>query len=208
MVKTKGQLLSLGASGTIGKAITYSSWKGRPYAKQFKVPIDPKAAVQLGIRDLLRYLSQQWKGLSEDDQVTWRPVARVADITPFDSYIGLNLSRYIAGKGITQAYPAAEDANTIAIAFAAPEIKERYLNLKISATYAAGGWATFIYRSDNFGFDPHPDNLVHAFTTKFLPQFVIVKDVPPYHANWYYRGASSNATGTLKTTATQWGYTW
>lgn len=208
MVKTKGQLLSLGASGSIGKALTYSSWKGRPYAKQFKVPTDPKALPQLGIRDLMRYLSQEWAGLSQADKESWTAHGQQFTLPPYDAYMSANLSRYVDGKGITKAYPAAEQANAITVLWGTATVYERYLTIAISAIPANAGWATFIYRSQFSGFDPHPDNMIQAFTTGFIPQSVTIRDTPPTHANWYYRAGSTNPTGKLYLTAAQKAVTW
>jgi hypothetical protein len=46
MAKTSGPLFSMDASGTIGKAIVYSKWKGVNYVRQWLKPNNPQGAAQ------------------------------------------------------------------------------------------------------------------------------------------------------------------
>jgi hypothetical protein len=54
MAKLKAPLLSLGASGQIGKSIVYFPWKGINAARQHVVPANPKSAGQVIQRDFLK----------------------------------------------------------------------------------------------------------------------------------------------------------
>lgn len=54
MAKLKAPLLSLGASGAIGKAIVFFPWKGLNVAREFVVPANPNTATQQAQRGLLR----------------------------------------------------------------------------------------------------------------------------------------------------------
>ena len=42
MAKVTGPLLSLEASGTVGDALTFSRWVGRPYVRRYTVPTAEK----------------------------------------------------------------------------------------------------------------------------------------------------------------------
>lgn len=42
MAKVTGPLMSLEASGTIGNALTFSRWVGRPYVRRYTVPSNPQ----------------------------------------------------------------------------------------------------------------------------------------------------------------------
>lgn len=46
MAKLKAPLLSLGASGAIGKSLVYFSWKGLDCVREYVVPANPKTAGQ------------------------------------------------------------------------------------------------------------------------------------------------------------------
>ena len=47
MAKLKAPLLSLGASGALGKAIVFFDWKGLDVAREYVIPANPKTAPQL-----------------------------------------------------------------------------------------------------------------------------------------------------------------
>lgn len=46
MAKVTGPLMSLEASGTIGDALTFSRWVGRPYVRRYTVPANPQTLIQ------------------------------------------------------------------------------------------------------------------------------------------------------------------
>lgn len=46
MAKVTGPLMSLEASGTIGDALTFSRWVGRPYVRRYSVPGNPQTLIQ------------------------------------------------------------------------------------------------------------------------------------------------------------------
>lgn len=46
MAKVTGPLMSLEASGTIGNALTFSRWVGRPYVRRYTVPGNPQTMGQ------------------------------------------------------------------------------------------------------------------------------------------------------------------
>lgn len=58
MPKVTAPLLSFGASGQIGNAQVYSSWKGIPYARRYVVPANPKTVKQTANRAVWQMLNQ------------------------------------------------------------------------------------------------------------------------------------------------------
>jgi len=53
MAKVTGPLMSLGASGSVAKTITFSIWKGRPYVRELVTPSNPRTEVQVETRSYL-----------------------------------------------------------------------------------------------------------------------------------------------------------
>ena len=53
MAKLKAPLLSLGASGAIGKSVVFFNWKGLDVAREFVVPANPKSTDQTTQRGYL-----------------------------------------------------------------------------------------------------------------------------------------------------------
>lgn len=59
MAKVIGPLLSIGASGQIGKSQIYAKWRGVPYARRYAVPSNPNTIEQQISRNTFKTL-QQW----------------------------------------------------------------------------------------------------------------------------------------------------
>lgn len=55
-----GPLLSIDASGTIAKTITYSRWRGIKYARQRVIPANPNSTDQQAIRSVFSNLNRIW----------------------------------------------------------------------------------------------------------------------------------------------------
>lgn len=60
MGKLTGALLSMGASGSIGKTLVYSKWKGVAYARQHVIPANPRTTKQVNNRSVWSMLGQAW----------------------------------------------------------------------------------------------------------------------------------------------------
>lgn len=71
MAKTSGPLLSLGASGTIAGAMTFSKWKGVGYVRQRVIPANPNSTAQQLTRGVFRNASNIWKGGSSLFTAPW-----------------------------------------------------------------------------------------------------------------------------------------
>ena len=86
MAKTTGPLFSLTASGTVGKTITYSNWKGRPYVRRRVIPLNPMLAGQMAVRNALRCIAQSiiWLNLTTRvcPTATAKDKTKIAAITP------------------------------------------------------------------------------------------------------------------------------
>lgn len=108
MASITGPLHSDDASGKFAGSIVYSKWKGRNYARQLVTPSNPKSAAQVGIRVMMKWLSQIWSSLSAPDKATWDTLAEASQVSSFNAMVGNNLARWQANAGPTQAYPAAE----------------------------------------------------------------------------------------------------
>ncbi len=105
MVKLFAPALSLGASGTIGNAITFSKWKGRAYLRERVIPANPKSGLQVGFRSMFKFLAQTWQDLSAPDQANYEALADSLAISPFNAFVKLNQQRWRNFLGPTQAWP-------------------------------------------------------------------------------------------------------
>lgn len=80
MAKLKAPLLSLGASGAIGKALVFFPWKGINAVREYVVPANPKTAGQIAQRGHLEDAVDEWHGAdyTASDVTAWNRLAGVA----------------------------------------------------------------------------------------------------------------------------------
>jgi len=65
MAKVFAPFLSIGASGTVAKTLTASTWKGREYMKQRFVPNNPKSDRQVARRATMSDGVSKWRFRSD-----------------------------------------------------------------------------------------------------------------------------------------------
>lgn len=198
MVKLNGPLFSLDASGTIGDAITFSKWKGRPYARERVIPANPQSGPQVGMRAMLKFLSQEWTNLSAANQATWVTRAAATAISSFNAFISYNQTRWRSFKSPSKEDPAAEagvggDAPTTT-----PTGGVRQVQLSIADGVAVPTWGWLIY-SGATGFTPAYSNLIAVVPRTGTPTVFIHGGLTA--ATYYYRvgGISDDGVkGTLE----------
>ena len=160
MVKVLGPMFSFEASGTIGKIATFSKWKGRPYVRQRVVPANPKSALQVATRAMLRFLSQAWATVGATPQASWDDLAAASQISPFNAYVGRNQSRFREVQAPAQTYPAAETGTqpvaTLDSAVGGPS----YIDVTFTITTLNAVWGVMIFRSPTGTFTPSRANCI------------------------------------------------
>jgi hypothetical protein len=80
--------MSLGASGTIGKTLTASKWKGQPYFRQRVVPANPQTASQNAVRGAFQTASGIWKNAGPLLTAPWDLYAKGQVLTGRNAFIG------------------------------------------------------------------------------------------------------------------------
>lgn len=88
MAKPTGPLLSLGASGTIAKTLTFSKWKGRPYIRQRVIPANPQSSEQTKTRNTFAWSSDLWKNLPTLGIAPWDRFAQGQVLSGRNAFIG------------------------------------------------------------------------------------------------------------------------
>jgi hypothetical protein len=86
--------MSMDASGTIAKTLTFSKWKGRNYIRRRVIPANPRVDSQYATRSMLRFLSQAWKTVTSLDQASWDAAAASLKISPFNRYLQVNMRNW------------------------------------------------------------------------------------------------------------------
>lgn len=152
MASTTGPLFSFDASGKIGDSIVFSRWRGRPYVRRLVTPSNPRSAAQTGVRAMMRFLSQQWAGLTATEKATWAALADATNILNFNAYTQQNQKRWASFKAPGKNYPVPETGTqpTITTITATGGVGE--VQITASGITPNDGWGLMIFRSQTTGF--------------------------------------------------------
>jgi len=195
MVKIKGPMMSLDASGSLADALVFSTWKGQPYVRTLVTPTNPKSPAQLGMRAMLAFLSHHWIILSLEDKTTWAETALNANISPFNAYLAYNLTRWRSFKGPTNTLPAVEAANS---ATATPTLTggQRHVLLSIANVDNPSNSPAVILRSTAIIITPNW-NLAVAVINTLDDTIALFTDAPLAAGTYHYRCANGDSNGNL-----------
>lgn len=198
MVRLKGQLLSMSASGSLAKTLTYSNWKGRAYVKKYSQPTNNEQLAQLGMRAAMGFLSKEWTLLSTADKDSWNELAAADVVSEFDSFIGYNLLRNAEGLAPTKALPAVQASfEPTAIAQNVTPFPT-FIDISFTCPPTPESWNMTLFRSDGSGFTPGTENMVHQVPCTTAPTITHIRDVPPFRGFWYYRFQTGDPAGNKK----------
>lgn len=203
MAKVTAPLMSLGASGSVGGAITFSTWKGRPYVRQLVKPANPKSPLQVSTRAVMGFLAKNWSTISAADQATWQAIADTIVASPFNAYTKTNLKNWTQFLGPGQKSDLLR-VGTFGTKVAAP--------LQLVATGGVGqititcdmdtqndNWGLLIFRNPTTTFSAARDNLV-GFVAQTAVGTTTWVDTPLVPATYYYTGLQLTLSGKLETT--------
>jgi hypothetical protein len=91
MALVSGPLLSMRASGQIGKSVVFSKWKGRQTARAYVIPSNPQSAAQTEVRTTFQWVHDLYKSLGADAQAAWILKAAQMQITAMNAFTGVNV---------------------------------------------------------------------------------------------------------------------
>lgn len=196
MVKVQAPVLSLEASGSLGGALVYSKWKGRPYVRSLVKPANPKSGGQVGVRAMFKFLSQKWDAISAGNQATWEDRADQAIVSPFNAYMGYNQFRWRDFLAPTQHDPE-DTADTPCTPGAGSAVAGvRSITVTQAITTAADGWGIAFFRALATTFATAFDNLVGVQIIDGVNDVLWV-DSPLDPDTYYYNMRSISEDGQL-----------
>lgn len=197
MVKLRGPMFSLGASGKIGGALVLSHWKGQPYARALVTPANPKSGGQTGVRQMLRFLSQYWTTVTAADKATWEPGASAGNYSPFNEYIKVGLKRNRNFLAPSTAFPAAVSDTPSPIDTFTATAGERQITIEINDTAVNDvNWGYMLYRSTTSTFTPAFDNLRYVIVAAATTSVFFV-DTPLDAGTYYYDSKPFTLEGSI-----------
>lgn len=161
MAGTTAPLFGLDASGTIGKALVFSRWRGRTYVRRHAVPANPNTPAQRAIRGLMKFVSQDWANLSTNDKETWRDLANVDNITLLNAQTRDAIKRAKLNQGWRKTPTATPGTTPDAPTGGAATAQDKTLILSWSAPGVnVPQYCYAVYMSTSSGFTPSIANLI------------------------------------------------
>lgn len=113
MARVTGPLMSMEASGTIGKTLTFANWVGRQYVRRWTRPANPQTADQMDQRNAFSIIgvgvSQANKCLQVNDSTTKTDEQAFRDKTPSGMRWNGYAQKVLTGSGAA-GYNAAKAA--------------------------------------------------------------------------------------------------
>jgi len=95
MARLTAPLLSLSASGTIAKTLTFANWKGIPYVRTRVIPANPKSDAQKEVRGIFSTLNLMWKRMPSIAREPFIAAVRGLPLTPRNKHIQANVATLI-----------------------------------------------------------------------------------------------------------------
>ncbi len=194
MAIVHGPAMSLDASGSLAGAIVFSKWKGRNYVRQLVTPANPRSGAQTGFRASMKFLAQNWAGLSDAEKATWENRATDMIVSNFNAFTSYNQLRWRNFLTPSKDDPAAEASTppTAATGVATPGVRMMTVVLTDSAT--APDWGYIVYRSLTTGFTPAISNAIAIIPWDSGGATTYI-DTPLDPDTYYYRSAGFNDDG-------------
>lgn len=196
MVRLRGPILSLDASGTLADTLTCSKWKGRHYMKRHKSPSNPRSQSQVANRILLRWLNDQWSVLNDDQRDTWSGLAAAGEFAPFSAFIAENLKRWSRFRPPTKAWPAAEENLPGTISAAFPKL-DGYIHgttWNVDLSNLRDNWLYALFMSTETSFASAKDNLIDIRVLEHTD--LVFFDITPLEpGTYYFRGRRASDDG-------------
>jgi len=193
-----GPCMSLDAKGTLASTIVFSHWKGRSYARQRVIPLNPKSAKQLGVRAMLTFLADAWASLSTANKDTYHDAAEARAISEFNEYTSQNLLRHQQNKAPSKATPPAEASGACVITSAPLTGHQGYADAVVTPATNANIWGVMVFRDPAAITVPSWANCVAVVYRATVAAFTFV-DSPLAAGTYHYRFAQFNIDGVLGT---------
>jgi hypothetical protein len=140
MGKITGALLSLGASGSLGKTLTFSKWRGIPYVRQHVIPSNPNTLDQQATRNVFKTLTQMWKIAGVIAISPWDAFATGRPFTGRNAFIGQN-TEVLRGEVDQDLFIGSPGARGgLPLATATPTPGAGQISIAVTTPTAPTGW--------------------------------------------------------------------
>jgi hypothetical protein len=172
----------------------FSKWKGRNYIRQLVKPANPKSAMQVSMRAMMKFLSQLWAELSTEEKATWEDLAAQLVVSPFNAFVSRNQRRWRTFQMPGKEDPVGETGNQSTIASWAATGGVREITLSGTVSTIADGMGLAIFRSTSGTFDESLSNCIAVIPALTEAAFAFV-DGPLTPGTYYYSYIPFTADG-------------
>lgn len=186
MVKVAAPCLSLDASGQLAGALVFSKWKGRNYVRTLVKPANPQSVKQVSVRAMFKFLSQEWTNNSTAEKATWNEMADDQVISPFNSFMGYNQTRWRNGLTPIRDLPLGTSTGVGNITFTSATGGVRLATLVFTTATLQDHFGALVARSVTTGFTPGFENLVNVYNLRTAGANAFI-DTPLTAGTYYYR---------------------
>lgn len=198
MAKVTGPLMSIDASGTYAKTLVFSKWKGRNYVRERVIPLNPKSALQLGVRSMMSFLSQAWTGLAAGEKDDYDAGALSKSISAFNEFLSQNLSAWQQFITPSKNWPAESASTGLTVTTQTLTGGAGLCTIEITPSGSTAIWGLLIFRSLAEITAPSWANCIAAIAADGANAVTYV-DTPLDAATYHYRTAVFNDDGVLGT---------
>lgn len=160
MAGTKAPLFGLDASGTIGKSIVFSKWRGRTYVRKHAIPANPKSGLQVGMRAVMKFISQIYGTLDAAVKDDWATLAAPDNLTYMNAMVRKNMADARMNLGCTRSPDDAAGTTPSAPTIDSITAQPKSLVIAWSEGAEAPEFCWRIHRSTSGTFTPDISNLV------------------------------------------------
>lgn len=196
MARVNGPLHSDDAHGQLAHSLVFAKWKGRNYTRQYVTPNNPKAAKQVGVRAMFRYLTQWWANSA--NRADWDALAAQKEISAFNAYIQFNMNLWDDSDPPSDAYPNAQTACTVTVSTFTTTGEQGAVNISATPSGGVGHEAVIIFRDDAEITVPSRTKVIAVLQTNGASAVTHV-DSDLEAGTYHYRAAFINLAGGMGT---------
>ena len=202
MVRVTGPLYSQDASGTIGKVIVFSKWKGRNYVRKHVKPANPQSAKQRSRRGIIAFLAESWAALSQGSKDAWAHLAKMGNFSTFNAYTRTGADRYSQGYAPQHTPEMAITSAPCASPTVTAALVGRLATLTFTSQNPLGSvWGTALMRTGISTGPSWPADVIAILPTPLANTTYQVTDHLKAAGTYYYACRSFNVDGILDNTA-------
>lgn len=195
MAVLRGPLLSQEAHGSFSDLLTFQSLRQKPLVRKKPVPSNPRSPLQISVRTVTGFLSQEWRHLPSSTFPNWSAQAQTADLSPFNFYVRYNAQRWNLTKYPSQDYPAAEALRPPNARTPFVDGISRGIHVHATQPFSSRIWGTAFFCADQPGVLAQRECLCFMLRYVFGVTYSLIFSPLTPGTTYYYRAMTFSKDG-------------